>query len=122
MHCVDRSAEGLVDLVAELLTQAEEALVLREPERLTVLVPQLARVCRVLRSAPLTQWPSSHHRVMVLGGIATRVAALQQAVARAQNALGRELGVLMPRGSQGLEVYAPSGALPAVRRGSGAYA
>lgn len=76
------------------LDGAEDALKAARPEEVVQATGEWARLCRELRRVSDDQWPSAEHRVAIMGQMATRTAALQQAVVRALARLERELNVL----------------------------
>ena len=89
--------EDLARLLSRLsvfLDGAEEALSKARPEDVAQTAGQWAQLCRELRRVDDRHWPSPEHRAAVLGSMATRTAALQQAIVRAQARMEREIKTL----------------------------
>ena len=76
------------------LDGAEESLKTARPEEVAQAAGEWTQLCRELRRVSDDQWPSADHRVAVLGRMATRTAALQQAAVRAMARLDREMKLL----------------------------
>lgn len=124
----------LLSRLSFFLDEAEAALAQAEPERVVQASGAWAQVCRELRQLPQAHWPSNEVRSALIGEMATRVAALQQAVVRAQARLGRGLELLMGDtvglGAQGLPAsragaapgYNAGGYHSVMRRTGGTYA
>jgi len=134
--------EGLAGLLARLRTfldEAEDALLRMEPDWIAQAAPRWTLLARELRMVHDADWPAPAVRVAVLGQLASRTAALQQAVGRAQVRNQRELGALLgtesdrargkvdpSTGQSHLDmlrpVYDAGGARAAVVRAPGTYA
>jgi hypothetical protein len=112
----------LLSRLSFFLDEAEAALAQAEPERVVQSSGAWAQVFRELRQLPPAHWPSNEVRSALIGEMATRVAALQQAVVRAQARLGRGLDLLMGDGAglsaQGLASTRPA---PAPGYNAGGY-
>jgi len=90
-------AQLLVRLGA-FLDHAEESLAQARPEALVEAAGRCAQLCRELRRVGHAEWPSAERRRVMLGSLAARSAALQQAIGRAQARMEREIELLLAAG------------------------
>lgn len=96
------------DRIQSLLSRAEDALAMGEPEVVSQMGPQLIRTLKAVVQVAPQHWPSEAMRRKELSSMSARIGALQLALARAQAALARERGLLMP-GVASEPTYGPDG-------------
>ena len=139
MSTHDELTPELARLVARLwtfLNEAEHAMATAQPDQVVQVAGHWTQLCRELRRVPEAHWPSAAFRTELLRTAAMRVAALQQAVGRAQTRIARELAMLgqpagtpsdgpsaeLASGLSGSGIYDATGARAGTVRVAGAYA